>query len=85
MRIIAPAEADTFSIEVKQAMIGNRDTVGVAPEVAQYLERATESRFSVDHPVLAAQTSHRFGELFGFAEDGRGSGVTEFLASIKPF
>ena len=83
MRIIAPAEADALSIKVKQTMIGDRDTVGVAAKVAQHLQRATESRFGVDYPVLAAQTSHQFGELFGFAEHGRGSGVTELLASIK--
>src|SRR5579859_3474130 len=46
-------------------------------------EVSGESRFGVDHPVLAAQTSHQFGELFGFAEHGRGSGVTELLASTK--
>lgn len=50
MRIIAPAEADAFSIKVKQAMVGDRDTVGVAAEIAQYLQRAAEGRLGVDKP-----------------------------------
>lgn len=83
MRIIAPAEADALSIEVKQTMIGDRDTVGVAAKIAQHLQRATEGRLGVDYPVLAAQTAHQLGKLFGLAEDGCRPGMAELSSSIE--
>ncbi len=68
VRIVAPTKRDAFSIESQQAMIRDGDAVGVAPEIAQYLQRSAESRLGVNDPVLAAQTAEELGKLFRFAE-----------------
>jgi hypothetical protein len=44
-------------------MIGNGHAMGVATEVAQHLYGAAESRLSIDHPVVAMETTEQFGEL----------------------
>src|SRR3954447_26079073 len=66
-------------------MIRDGNAVSVAAEIAQHLQRSAEGRLGVDDPVLAAQTAYQLGKLLGLAEDGRRSGMAEFLASIEMF
>jgi hypothetical protein len=61
--VILPAKSHALFLEGQQAMIGNGHAMGVATEVAQHLYGAAESRLSIDHPVVAMETTEQFGEL----------------------
>jgi hypothetical protein len=56
-------------------MIGDGHEVGLATEIAQHLQGATESGLGIDQPVMAMQAAQEFRELPGFGESGRGAGA----------
>ena len=64
--VIAPAKAHVLSVEINQAVVGDGNLVGVAPEVGQHLRGAGERWFGIDHPVVGAKCSIETGECIGF-------------------
>jgi len=69
VRVISPAEGDVIAIECNQPVIGDRDAVCVASEIANNLLWATECRLCIDDPILPEHGSQesrkdlRFGEV----------------------
>ena len=51
--VVPPTKADHARVETDQPAIGQRDAVGVAPEVGQHLRGAGEGRIRIDDPVVA--------------------------------
>lgn len=51
---VLPLEGNLAVLKRHQAVIGNGDTVGVAAEVVEDLNRSTKGRFGVDDPFVLA-------------------------------
>src|SRR5256885_15310439 len=85
MRIVAPAEGNMLSIKGEQAMIRDCNAVSVTAEIPQHLQRSSECRLDVHHPVLTAQTAHHVGKLLVVAEHGCRCGADDLLAAILSF
>ena len=88
MGIIFPAEADVFSVEADQTVVGDGDAVGVAAEITQHLFRATERRSYVDDPPLLLQLFDGRGEHIGILEIRSGAAAVEQSLAVqlrKPF
>ena len=51
--VVLVAEAHGLVIDVEQAMVRDRDAVGVAGQIFEYALRALERRLGVDHPFGA--------------------------------
>ena len=64
-RIVPPTKCDVTSIEGNETVIGDGDTVSVAPEVTDHLLGAAEGGLGVDDPVLAKQRSEECREALG--------------------
>jgi hypothetical protein len=52
-------------------MIGIRDTMRVAAEIAQHLQRAAERRFGIDDPAPQMQSPEQLRKLFRTSKQGR--------------
>jgi len=82
--VVLPLESDPLAIEGEQSVIADRDSVGVASEVAENRKRSAKRRFGVDDPVLAKQRvdkrlkSPRIGQRGGLATEH------ELVAAICP-
>ena len=50
--VIPPTEPDVVVIEGNEPMVGDGDSVGIAPEVADHLLGSTEGWFGINNPVL---------------------------------
>jgi len=61
--VILPPERHALLFEGQQAVIGNRHAVGVAPQIAQHLQRATEGGLGINHPVVAMEMTEQFCKL----------------------
>ena len=66
--VVLPAEADVGVIEIEQATVGDRDTVGVAREIGQHLLGTGEGRFGVDKPFGCAQRRESGGKCLCLVE-----------------
>src|ERR1700691_4459494 len=84
VRIVPPTEADLFSVEGKQTMIGNGNTMRVAAEIAQHLQRAAERRFGINHPELQMQSPEQLRKLFRIGKQGGGSAAAQCTAFPQP-
>ena len=68
-RVISPAECDVIAIECNQSVIGDRNAVRIASEIAHNLLGSAECWLRVDNPILPEQASQesrkglRFGEV----------------------
>lgn len=61
--IVFPCE-DDFSVgEIQDPAVGNRDAMGVTPEVVDDLLRTAERGFGVHHPLVFAQRLAQGGEV----------------------
>lgn len=70
--VVLVAEVHEFIVETEQAVVGERDAVGVAPKIGEYLLGAGEGTLGVDHPGLGVER----------AEQGRApAGVSQFRSS----
>ena len=58
-RIVPPTECNAAAIEGNETVVGDGNTVGVAPEVTNHLLRAAEGGLGIDDPVLAKQRSQK--------------------------
>lgn len=73
--IVLPLESDRVLLMSQQPLIGDRDTVSIAAEISEYLLRAAEGRFGVDHPFGLAERrqisceSGRILERFQFSAE----------------
>lgn len=54
---VIPAEGDSLVVEGDDTVIGDRDAVGIAAEIAQHLPGSGEGRFGIDDPVLARRST----------------------------
>ncbi len=72
MSIVFPEKRDSFSIEVEQPLIGDRDPMGVAPEIPNHLHGTTEGQPDIDHPVVAVQPAEELGKLLGITKSSQG-------------
>jgi hypothetical protein len=70
--IVPPTKRDVAAIEGNETVVGDGDTVSVAPEVTDHLLRAAEGGLGVDDPVLAKQRSEKRREAL-WAFPGAGS------------
>lgn len=50
--VIPPQKGDVVAVKGKQSMIGNRNTMSIASEVAHDLFGPAEGWLGIDHPVL---------------------------------
>ena len=48
--VVLPAETHTTIFDIKQAVVGDGDTVSVSPQVIEHLLRPRERLFCVDDP-----------------------------------
>ena len=60
--IVPPTKRDVTVIEGNKTVVGDGDTVGVAPEVTDHLLGAAEGGLGIDDPVLAEQRSEKCRE-----------------------
>ena len=54
---IAPPESNATLFERDEAVVGNRDAMGVAAEIVQGMLGATKWALGIDHPIGAKQVS----------------------------
>ena len=80
---IAPAESDGAIGERDQAMVRDRDTMGVLAQIAKCVLRAAKRTFRVNHPFGAEQRTKPGGERFGIRERGECSVETEFVLRMQ--
>ena len=66
--VVLPAEGDLIVLEADEAMVRDRDTVGVAGEIVENVFGTTEGRLGVDDPVLGKELSEEMLEAFGCSE-----------------
>ena len=52
MTVIFPAKLDFAIINVKQAIVGNGDAMGIAPKIVEHLPGTAKGRLGVDHPFV---------------------------------
>jgi len=66
--IILPTKRDIAAIEGNETVVGDGDTVSVAPEVTDHLLRPAEGGLGIDDPVLAKQRSEKGREALSLSE-----------------
>ena len=52
---VAPTKGDLVVGKRDESMVGDGHAMGVPAQILEYILRATEGRFGVDHPVLSEQ------------------------------
>ncbi len=55
MGVVTPAQANNSVAMAEQAIVGQRDTVGIASKVFQYLSRSSKRFLRIHDPVLSPQ------------------------------
>jgi hypothetical protein len=53
LSVILPEEGDLVVVKSQEAVIADRDTMGIASQIGQHVVWATKRRLGVDDPVLA--------------------------------
>ena len=66
--VVAPLETDVLAVKVDEAVVGDGDLVGVAPEIGQDMRGARERRLGVDHPVVGSQCGRQVVEVVGVGQ-----------------
>ena len=67
-RVISPTEGDVISIECNQPMIGDRNAMRVASEIANNMFGSAECGLGIDDPILAEEASEECRKGLGFGE-----------------
>ncbi len=78
MMVLLPAEADVRLVEIDQAAIGDRDAMGVARKIGQYLLGTAERLFSIHDPFGCAHERQRGGKCLRVVETDELSTELEF-------
>lgn len=81
--IIAPAEADSLSIEGREPMVGDGHAVGVATEIVQHMGRAAEGWLGVDEPLLLGEPDGQIFEPCRITEIGCGPAAVELVVAVE--
>src|SRR5712691_1018781 len=81
MMVLLPAEADVRLVEIDQAAIGDRDAMGVARKIGQYLLGTAERLFSIHDPFGCAHERQRGGKCLRVVETDELSTELESPAS----
>ena len=63
--VVLPAERDGLGVRADQAVVRDRDPVGVAAQIGQHRFGAAEGRFGAHHPFRLAQWRKPGGESLG--------------------
>ena len=66
--VILPAEGDAILLEGYEAVVRDRDAMGVAGEVVQNVFRPTEGWLGIDDPLLGEELAEELAEAFGVGE-----------------
>src|SRR6266852_8917 len=82
-RIVPPTKRDVAAIEGNETVVGDGDTVSVAPEVTDHLLRAAEGGLGIDDPVLAKQRSEKRREALWLFQVLDRSGANQLLLPIS--
>ena len=61
-RIVLPSERHSIILECDESMVGDRDAMGIAREIMQYMFGAAEGWLGVDDPVLLKKLSDKSAE-----------------------
>src|SRR6185503_3566797 len=84
-----PAEADATVLAGEEPTVGDRDAVGVAPQIFEDLLRATEGALGIDDPFDIAQRlempgkGRRFAEACEIAEELQLASVERRLQALQ--
>ncbi len=78
LTIVLPGEADLAIVEPDQTAVGDGDTMGVAPEIIEYLLGCSERRLGEDDPVDLGQRVDPRDEVGGNSQGVEGAGESEF-------
>lgn len=81
--IVPPTKRDVAAIEGNEPVVGDGDTVGVAPEVTDDLLRTAEGGLGIDDPVLTKQCSKKCREALGFFQMLDRSGASQFFLPVS--
>jgi hypothetical protein len=84
VRVISPAECDVITIECNQPVIGDRDAVRIATEIANNLLRSSECGLRVHNPMLPEQGSKKCRERLEFVEALDLSGELQAFVAKSP-
>ena len=80
--IVPPTKRDVAAIEGNETVIGDGDTMGVAPEVTDHLLGAAEGGLGIDDPVLAKQRSEKRREALWLFQVLDRSGANQLFLPI---
>src|SRR5512139_2410143 len=78
--IVLPAETDTAILAGEQTAVGDRDAMGVAPQIVEHLLRSGERTFGIDDPFEIAQRRQMAGERRRFAQAGESAEELQLAA-----
>lgn len=81
--IIAPAEADFFTIEGGDAVVRYSHAVGVTAEISEDPIRTAEGWLGIDVPVLLAQLCDQLLEPRGITEIPGGPAAIELILAVE--
>ena len=82
-RIVPPTKTDVAAIKGNETVVGDGDTVSVAPEVTDHLLRAAEGGLGIDDPVLAKQRSEKRREALWLFQVLDRSGANQLFLPIS--
>lgn len=83
VRIVPPTKCNLAAVEGNETVVGDGDTVGVAPEVTNHLLRAAEGGLGINDPVLAKQRSKKRREALGLFQMLNRSGASQLFFSVS--
>jgi hypothetical protein len=66
--VVLPAEADPLAVDGDQAIVGDGDAVGVAPDIVEDLRRTSEGPLGIDHPLGTARWCQVAAECCGLMQ-----------------
>src|SRR5258707_15270478 len=66
---VTPAKGDLLVGEGDQSVVGEGYAMGVTAQIAEYMFRASERWFRVDHPILSEQWSQPGSKGFRLSEE----------------
>ena len=81
--VVLPVKGHALAIEGEQAVIADRDAMGVAPEIAQDGGRPTEGRLGVDDPVGLEERVDEGVPLRRVAQVLAAAGEVEFVPVVR--
>ena len=87
--VVFPLKADFAVVQRQQALIANRDAMGISTQIFKYLLRTPERRLGIDDPVFFAQRIEVAAEHTSlaqrllWAEEPEFAGIEEFLDGVE--